>query len=302
MSETPACPPLPPPAQRTVAVVGIGAIGHGVARTYAEHGYQVWAATRTGDDRLTPYLDREVRKGRLTPDQHDDITGRIRHCTPQDLPAVDLVVEAVTENEAVKTALFAQLDADQPADTILASSTSTIPIGLLAKATRHPDRVVGMHFMTPVTAMAMVEIVKASTTSENVVERAKAHCRAICKIAIQVKDFPGFVASRLAQAMVNEAAYIHLQGIADAEAIDAIAMLALNLPIGPLRLVDETGIDVAVNGMDSLRERLGDARYTACPALRQMTYDGHLGRKSGRGFYTYQESPPATEDENTSCA
>ena len=273
-----------PPA---MAVVGIGSIGRGVARTYAEHGYQVWAASRSGEDRLTAHLEQEVRKNRLTPQAVREISARITHCTPQDLPPVDLVVEAVPENERTKAAVLADLDACQPADTILASSTSTIPIGLLAQAISLPRRFLGMHFMTPVAAMPLVEVVRATATHDNVVDQALAHCRAIGKTAVVVKDFPGFVASRLAQAVVNEAAYIHLQGIADAHAIDAIATLALNLPVGPLRLVDETGIDVAVHGMDSLRERLGDARYTACPALRQMTYDGHLGRKTGQGFYTY---------------
>lgn len=272
-----------------VAVIGIGAIGRGVAHCYAQAGYEVYAVSRNGDDKMTPYLEREVTKGRLDAAVKDDILSRTVSCTLQDLPEVDLVVEAIHEIVEEKQELFRFLDETQPPTAILASSTSTLPISEIAQKVKHKERVVGMHFNTPVPVMKLIEIIRSVNTSEEVLAKTLEYCEVIGKIGAVVKDFPGFVASRLAQAMINEAAYILMQGIADVETIDKIARYGLNMPIGPFKLVDQTGIDVALRGIDSMHRQLGDSRYIPCPVFRQKVYDGHIGRKVGHGFYQYQD-------------
>jgi 3-hydroxybutyryl-CoA dehydrogenase len=270
-----------------VAVVGVGSIGRGVVQIFAAAGYQVFAATRDGTDRMTGFLDRAVSRGRMSQRQRDALLARITSCRIADLGPVELVVEAIIETEQAKRELFAALEKTQPETTVLASSTSTIPIRLLAQGLEHPERVVGMHYMTPVPVMRLVEIVRADVTSEQTWQRAVDYCTATGKEGITVRDVPGFVASRLAQALVNEAAHILYEGVADAESIDAIARLGLNLPIGPLRLMDEVGAEVTLRGLDSLRARLDSPRYEASPVIRQKVSAGQYGRKTGSGIYSY---------------
>lgn len=274
-------------ARGRIAVVGVGAIGRGVVQIFAHAGFDVFAATRDGSDRMSGHLDRAVERHRITADERDAMLGRITPSTIDDLPQVDLVVEAIVETEDAKRDLFIGLERSQRRDTILASSTSTIPIALLARDLEHPERVIGMHYMTPVPVMRLVEIVRADRTSEQTWRRSVDYCQATGKEAVTVRDVPGFVASRLAQALVNEAAYILQDGVADAESIDAIARLGLNLPIGPLRLLDEVGAEVTLRGLDSLHQRLGSPRYLASEVIRRKVQDGEFGRKTGVGIYRY---------------
>ncbi|MGG3755869.1 3-hydroxyacyl-CoA dehydrogenase family protein [Bacillus anthracis] len=274
---------------KKVAVIGIGAIGRGVVHSYALAGCKVWAVTRNGEDKMTAYIENEVEKGRLSFEQREMILSNVLHCKLEELPKVGLVIEAIVEDVEEKQKLFSYLDETQSTSTVLASSTSTIPISKISSLCKNKDRIVGMHFSTPVPIMELVEVIRSVFTSEEILEKTMKYCELINKVGVVVKDFPGFVVSRLAQAMINEAAYILMQGIADAEAIDTIAKLGLNVPIGPLKLVDQTGIDVALNGMESMRNLLGDQRYTPCPLFRQKVYDGHLGRKVGCGFYNYEK-------------
>lgn len=274
--------------KKRMGVIGIGAIGRGVAHCYALAGYEVWAVSRLGDDRMSTYIENEFAKGRLTSSEREILLSNITNCKLEDLPEVDLVVEAIIENIEEKKSLFKYLDETQPNCTVLASSTSTLPISEISSISNNKNRIVGMHFATPVPKMELVEVIKSVFTDEESLSKTLHFCLDIKKTGVVVKDFPGFVISRLAQAMINEAAYILMQGIADEEAIDTIAKLGLNVPIGPLKLVDQTGIDVALRGMESMEKLLGDRRYAPCPIFRQKVYDGHIGRKAGQGFFSYE--------------
>jgi 3-hydroxybutyryl-CoA dehydrogenase len=276
-------------SNKKMAVIGIGAIGRGVVQCYALAGFDVWAVTRNGEDKMTPYLQREVNRGRLTQEQADLILSRTVSCTLEELPEVELVIEAIIELIEEKQVLFRHLDETQPVSTVLATSTSTLPISEISKTSTHKERMIGMHFSTPVPKMGLVEVIKSVFTSEEVLARTREYCEVIDKIPAVVKDFPGFVLSRLAQAMINEAGYILMQGIADAETIDLIATKGLNVPTGPLKLIDETGIDVGLRGIESMHRLLNDPRYAPSPVFRQKVYDGHIGRKAGRGFYNYED-------------
>lgn len=274
--------------KENIAVIGIGAIGTGVVHCFAKEGFHVYAVTSNGEDKMTPYMDRQVEKNNILQREKEHILGNITHTSLNKLPPVNMVVESIPENQQEKCQLFTFLDQNQPEETVLATSTSTIPISSIAGAVQHQERIIGMHFTTPVPKMSLVEVIKSVHTNKKSMEKILSYCEKIDKTPVVVKDFPGFVMSRLTQAIINEAAYIFQEGIADAESIDKIAKLGLNLPIGPLKLVDHTGIDTTLNVMDSMHQSLG-TRYFACPVLRQKVYDGHTGRKVGQGFYKYND-------------
>ena len=283
-----------PERRGRVAVVGAGAIGKGVAHSFADAGYDVWSVTRRPQPhRMAEYFAHEVARGRLTEDDRLRLEGRISAVLLEDLPPVDLVVEAIVEDEAVKAELFRMLDERQPTDTVLATSTSTIPIARIASSTRHPERVIGMHYMTPVPVMELVEIIVGESTGEDALSNTEVFCRTTGKTPVVVRDHPGFVASRLAQALINEAAWILHHRVAGPEEIDEIARLGLNMPVGPLKLLDLVGADVAKRGLDSLHERLGDARYEVSPVIQRLVEDGTYGRKTGSGIYGYQQQSGA---------
>lgn len=288
MSESQYCP-VPDPTRHRMAVVGVGAIGSGVAQCFAAVGYDVVQLTRDGADRMGAVLQRQVARGTMTPDQADELMERMSSCTIDEVPEVELVVEAVSEDFETKVAVLQSVASRVSEQTVLASSTSTIPISSLAESLPVPSRVVGMHFMTPVPRMRLVEVIRGAQTSDEVVARVEQWCREIDKVAAWVNDQPGFVASRLAQAVVHEAVHILSEGEASAEVIDIVATLGLNMPVGPLRLLDEVGVDVALRGLDSLYELLGHPRYDADPLLRELLEQGRLGRKSGCGIYQYAE-------------
>ena len=277
-----------------IAVLGAGTMGNGIAQVFAQNGHDVVLR-----DLSQPILDRArgsierslnklVEKGRLTAVDRDASLARVRPAT--DIAAAAgarLVVEAVVENFEVKAALFRELDALMAPEAILATNTSAISITKLATATERPDHVIGMHFMNPVPLMPLVEIIRGQATSDQTMRTVMDLTKGIGKTAVVVNDYPGFVANRVLMPMINEAIFAVFEGVATAEAVDQVMKLGMNHPMGPLTLADFIGLDICLAIMNVLHDGLGDPKYRPCPLLRRMVAAGHLGRKSGRGFYVY---------------
>ncbi|MBV9891231.1 MAG: 3-hydroxybutyryl-CoA dehydrogenase [Rhizobacter sp.] len=277
-----------------IGVVGAGTMGGGIAQVCALAGLPVVLLdideTRVarGREAVAAALERLVAKGKLSGHQRTVAIERIR--TTTELAALrdcDVVIEAATENEALKVELLRRVDAIAPDDTILATNTSSISIAKLAAATRRPARFVGLHFFNPVPAMALVEVVHCDTTAPDTTEAAAALARRLGKTPVLVKDSPGFVVNRLLCPMLNEAVLAFGEGIASAADIDAAMQLGCNHPIGPLALADLIGLDVLLAVMEVFHREFGDDKYLPAPLLRQMVAAGQLGRKSGRGFYDH---------------
>jgi 3-hydroxybutyryl-CoA dehydrogenase len=275
-----------------VLVVGAGQMGGGIAQVLAGSGRRVSlhdaapGAVERGLAAMGKSLERLAAKGaEIDP---DDVLGRV---TPVDgiVPA-DLMIEAVVEDQAVKEAIFREADAVLPAEAILASNTSSIPIASLAAATSRPDRVIGMHFFNPVPVMALVEVVSAKETSAETRAAVVELAHELGKTPAEANDFPGFVSNRILLPFINEAVWALHDGVAEPDAIDTIAKLGFNHPMGPLALADLIGLDTCVAILEVLRDGLGDERYEPCPLLREHVAAGRLGRKTGAGFYSY-ESP-----------
>jgi 3-hydroxybutyryl-CoA dehydrogenase len=279
---------------KIVGVIGAGTMGNGIAQVFAQSGFAVRLV-----DVATPLLDRArasieksltkfVEKGKLSPADRDAVLGRIQTATSLDnLVDSDYVVEAIVEDLDAKRALFTSLDAIAKQETILSSNTSSISITLLGAATKRPDRVLGMHFMNPVPLMALVEMIRGQATSNDTLETASGLCRQLGKTPVEAADYPGFIANRILMPMINEAIYAVMEGVGTPEAIDAVMKLGMNHPMGPLTLADFIGLDVCLAILNVLHDGLGDPKYRPCPLLRRMVAAGHLGRKTGRGFYSY---------------
>ena len=275
-----------------VGVVGAGTMGAGIAQVCATSGLHV-VMVDVGLDQLTrgqaviaESLGRLEPKGKL-PRPAAEIAGRIRTSTSMsDLGRVDFVIEAAFEDAAVKTELFRSLDLSCKPDAILASNTSSISITTLAAATRRPGQVVGMHFMNPVPVMGHVELIRGLQTSDATMERTRELATALGKIAVESNDTPGFIANRVLMPMINEAVFALSEGVGTADAIDAM-MRGLNFPMGPLALADLIGLDVCLAILEVMQRDLGDPKYRPAPMLRRYVQAGWLGRKSGRGFFTY---------------
>jgi len=271
-----------------VLVVGAGQMGGGIAQTFAASGRRVSlydpapGAVERGLEVMRKSLARLAEKGGADP---DEALARVEPV--DDLVPAELMVEAVVEDVGVKVDIFGRADGALPAEAILASNTSSIPIATLAAATSRPDRVIGMHFFNPVPVMALVEVVRAPVTSDETATAIVELARALGKTPAEANDFPGFVSNRILMPFVNEAAWALHDGVAEPEAIDTIAKLGFNHPIGPLALADLIGLDTCVAIMEVLRAGLGDDRYAPCPLLREHVAAGRLGRKSGQGFYDY---------------
>jgi 3-hydroxybutyryl-CoA dehydrogenase len=273
-----------------VLVVGAGQMGAGIAQVVAASGRRVSlhdaapVAIEQGLGAMRASLAKLAAKGGPEP---DEVLGRIEPVGG--LVPADLLIEAVVEDADVKAEVFRRADEAFPPEAILASNTSSISITSLGAATGRPDRVVGMHFFNPVPVMALVEVIRGLETSEETTAAVVALACELGKTPAESRDYPGFIANRILMPLVNEAAYALMEGVADAEAIDVIAKLGLNHPMGPLALADLIGLDTCVAIMDVLHRGLGDPKYAPCPLLRQYVAAGRLGRKSGRGFHVYRE-------------
>jgi len=279
---------------RAVGVVGAGTMGNGIAQVLASAGFTVRitdttdAVLQQARATIRANLDRVVRKGRLTAAQADAAYARVGTGTAlDDLAACDLVVEAVFESFKVKCDIFEYLDRICAEPVILASNTSSISITEIAATTRRPDRVIGMHFFNPVPVMQLIEIIRGAATSDATYARVETLSQKLGKTPVEVHDYPGFVSNRVLMPMINEAIFCLQEGVASRDAIDAVMKLGMAHPMGPLTLADFIGLDVCLHIMNVLHDGLGDSKYRACPLLKRMVAAGHLGRKSGRGFYDY---------------
>jgi 3-hydroxybutyryl-CoA dehydrogenase len=278
-----------------VTVVGGGTMGNGIAHVFAFCGFDVTLVDVKQEylDRalstIHSNLDRQVRKGTLTGEQKATTLEHLHFSL--DLPVAaaqaHLVVEAASENISLKKEIFCVLDSAAPPDAILATNTSSISITEIAAVTRRPERVIGMHFMNPVPVLKLVEVIRGHATSGETTATIRDLCERLGKVPVEVQDFPGFVSNRLLMPMINEAVYCVMEGVATPEAVDEIMKLGMSHPMGPLALADFIGLDVCLAIMNVLHDGLGDSKYRPCPLLKRMVAAGHLGQKSGRGFYAY---------------
>jgi 3-hydroxybutyryl-CoA dehydrogenase len=279
---------------QTVGIIGAGTMGNGIAQACAVSGIRVvmvdiaQAAVDKGIATISGSLDRLIKKDKLTEAQKADALKLVQGSTNyEDLKAAQLVIEAATENHGLKTKILQQIDALLGPEVIIASNTSSISITQLAADTKRPDRFIGMHFFNPVPMMALVELIRGYLTSDATHDAVKALALKLGKSPITVKNAPGFVVNRILVPMINEAFFVLAEGLATAEDIDAGMKLGCNQPIGPLALADMIGLDVCLAVMEVYLEEFGDSKYRPCPLLKEMVAAGQLGRKTGRGVYTY---------------
>lgn len=269
-------------------------MGNGIAHVFAQAGFPVTMidisrdALARGRDTVARNLDRQVKKGTVTVEDREAILARIG--TAESLDGVadaTIVIEAVTEQRDLKFKIFNDIDRLAPAGAILASNTSSISITEIAGRTRRPELVIGMHFMNPVPVMQLVEVIRGLATSDETTRRTVDLASAVGKTPVEANDYPGFIANRILMPMINEACYALMEGVGTRDAIDTVMKLGMNHPMGPLQLADFIGLDTCLAILDVLHDGFGDPKYRPCPLLRKYVASGWLGRKSGRGFYTY---------------
>ena len=281
---------------KVVGVVGAGTMGNGIAHVFARSGFEVLLCEveqrflDRGLEAIRKNLEREVAKGKLTAGEAEAALGKIQGILHgSDLGVCDFVIEAAPERFALKQELFSELDSVLKPEVILASNTSSISITRLAAQTRRPERVIGMHFFNPVPMMKLVEVVRGLETTDETFAQVKALAEQLGKSPVEVHDAPGFVSNRVLMPLLNEAMFAVMEGVATPEAIDQVFQLGMAHPMGPLKLADFIGLDVCLDIMRVLVEGLGDPKYRPCPLLVRMVDAGWLGRKSGRGFYQYDQ-------------
>ena len=283
-------------AMKNVVVIGAGTKGNGIAQTAAASGFNVRLIDvsreilATAMSMITGNLQRSAEKGKIPADQVQGILDRIDPTNDvQGAVSADIVIEAIIEELEAKKTLFQKLDRITKPECILASNTSSISITKIASSTKRPDKVIGMHFMNPVPVMALVEVIRGIATSDATYQRVEDLAKRMGKTAIEVNDYPGFISNRVLMPMINEAIFALYEGVATAQAIDGVMKLGMNHPMGPLTLADFIGLDVCLAILRVLEDGYGDPKYRPCPLLVKMVDAGWLGRKSGRGFYTYNK-------------
>jgi 3-hydroxybutyryl-CoA dehydrogenase len=279
---------------KTFGVIGAGQMGNGIAQVAAMSGLNVIMNdinaefVERGLATITKILARNVDKGKMTDGERDAVLDRIKTSTAlQDMSAADFIVEAATENESLKFQIFKGLDEVSKSDVILATNTSSIPIGRIAAQTRRPEKVIGMHFMNPVPVMRLVEVIPGIATSEDTFNTTWGLAEKFGKTPAKANDYPGFIANRILLPMINEAVYCLYHGVGTREDIDTVMKLGMNHPMGPLTLADLIGLDTCLAIMETLYDGFKDSKYRPCPLLRKYVEAGWLGRKTGRGFYEY---------------
>ena len=280
---------------KNITVIGSGTMGNGIAHVFAQHGYKVSLVdiSQPALDKalatIAKNFDRQIAKAALTEQDKANALSNITTYTKLEEGAAqaDLVVEAATENVELKLSIFKQLDTICPSNTVLASNTSSISITKIASVTKRPDKVIGMHFMNPVPVMKLVEVIRGYATSQEVTDAVMNTSKALSKIPVEVNDYPGFVANKILMPMINEAIITLYEGVAGVQEIDTVMKLGMAHPMGPLQLADFIGLDVCLNILRVLQDGFGNPKYAPCPLLVNMVTAGHLGVKSGKGFYDY---------------